>query len=428
MLSEETRESEYSKQGTAAHEALELLLEHLCTEELGEPTPAHAPEDYAGREMSNGYTLTAEDVIALRQAYNFVCERWQEALQRKPPTMEARPRFVLEHRVYPGKALTPPVENDAYGTLDIGIVSGGWVEVIDYKHGSGVLVSPDDPQLMCYALGLLKEVTPPEGQRIVTYVVQPRHRGWSPETASHTHAPQDLADFRDQMQAAVIEARSGIGRFAPSESACRWCPAKTECAAYASSALSKVQEAFGMAPAQEAAQAAPEAPSVGHNRLNLEDLLGRDAGELGLDEKAMVYENADYIRGWLKAIEQDLVKRALRGERVPMHKLVRGRRTHIVTDEEAYRKALSGATKRGKGKLVKADYIEEKLISPSQAEKRLKPLLTPKGWEKVEACLEWRDGNPALVSESDPRPELVTNAGELFGAVPPPKEMPDFLR
>ncbi|WP_192803536.1 DUF2800 domain-containing protein, partial [Streptococcus agalactiae] len=44
-----------------------------------------------------------------------------------------------------------------FGTGDCLIVADGLLQVIDYKHGLGVLVNADhNPQMMCYALGALE--------------------------------------------------------------------------------------------------------------------------------------------------------------------------------------------------------------------------------------------------------------------------------
>ena len=43
---------------------------------------------------------------------------------------------------------------DSFGTGDCVIVADETLQVIDYKHGVGVLVSAEkNPQMMCYALG-----------------------------------------------------------------------------------------------------------------------------------------------------------------------------------------------------------------------------------------------------------------------------------
>ena len=44
-----------------------------------------------------------------------------------------------------------------FGTADCIIIADGTLQIIDYKHGLGVLVSAEDnPQMQCYALGALE--------------------------------------------------------------------------------------------------------------------------------------------------------------------------------------------------------------------------------------------------------------------------------
>ena len=56
-----------------------------------------------------------------------------------------------------------------------------------------------------------------------------------------------------------------------------------------------------------------------------------------------------------------------------------------------------------------------KLISPTKAEKLLKP--TPKRWEKVNAFVTRADGKPSVAPATDPRPSLATDVAEKFRAL-----------
>jgi len=441
-------DSEYSKQGTAAHEVLATCLAPHCNTwgptKAPQVTDLPTPEQFGGWAAGNGYVLTAEDIIAVRVAYNYVMARWDEAKKAKRPIETVEPKLFIEEKVWPGRALERPIQDDYFGTLDIGILAGGVLEVIDYKHGSGVLVSPGDPQLASYALGLLKEATPPEAQQIRLTVLQPRHHLWRPEAASVKLLPAQMLHFRAEVASATTAAVSGLGMFKPTEEGCRWCPAKGQCRAYAGSALAKVQAVFGVAPERP-----PEAPPpAGHNHppqeapapvmqpqgpggepVSLDSLLSKDPGSLGIEQMVTLYDSAEFIRGFLSAVEKHLTKLALQGVPIPRHKLVKGNRKRTITDEAEFVTALAKATKRGKGKLKKSDYIEERVISPAQAEKLLKPLLTPGSWEKVSSFIKWEDGALALVPESDRRPAVARDAASIFGeAAPQPKEVPSFLK
>lgn len=77
----------------------------------------------------------------------FVMEQIEEAKNHCPD-----PQVLIEKRL----DFSRWVKND-FGTGDCVIVADDVLQIIDYKHGLGVLVSAEkNPQMMCYALGALE--------------------------------------------------------------------------------------------------------------------------------------------------------------------------------------------------------------------------------------------------------------------------------
>jgi hypothetical protein len=85
---------------------------------------------------------------------SFVMEQIEEAKKHCPD-----PQVLIEQRL----DFSRWVEN-GFGTGDCVIVADDVLQIIDYKHGLGVLVSAEkNPQMMCYALGA-KTILNPSGE------------------------------------------------------------------------------------------------------------------------------------------------------------------------------------------------------------------------------------------------------------------------
>ena len=131
--------SPYAMQGTCAHELCAYLVEKALGREVKDPTENL---DYYDEEMQT----CAEGYAA------FVMEEYGKACQECPDT-----DVMVEQKVDYSRWV-----KGGTGTADCIILSDGTAEVIDYKHGLGVLVSADseefggNPQLMCYCLGVLE--------------------------------------------------------------------------------------------------------------------------------------------------------------------------------------------------------------------------------------------------------------------------------
>lgn len=167
--------------------------------------------------------------------------------------------ILVEQRL---EAAIPLMTVDADGDPNIHVITGSGdtvvmptpdepvLAVIDLKYGSGLDVTVEEnPQTRIYGLGALallaaEDGTLPPIERIDYIIVQPRLGGikvWS-ETVN------DLLDWRDDvLSPALTEALGGLkagAKFAPSEKACQWCPARGGCAALAEQRVEQAAELF----------------------------------------------------------------------------------------------------------------------------------------------------------------------------------------
>jgi hypothetical protein len=125
----------------------------------------------------------------------------------------------------------PPVP--LFGSLDAALLSSltETLEIVDYKNGAGVAVSPvENPQLLYYAAGVLAELPLGERNRVARIratIVQP-HAGGAP-VRSWELGVVDLLMWIDEVLKPGV--RACVQQDAPLNpgSWCRFCPAVTIC-------------------------------------------------------------------------------------------------------------------------------------------------------------------------------------------------------
>ena len=126
--------SEYAQQGTDCHELCAYLVENSLGREVIDPTDNLT---YYDAEMQN----------CAEEYRNYVLEQIEAAKE-----FCKDPQVMIEQRL----DFSRWVEN-GFGTGDCVIVADEVLQIIDYKHGLGVLVeSEGNSQMMCYALGALE--------------------------------------------------------------------------------------------------------------------------------------------------------------------------------------------------------------------------------------------------------------------------------
>lgn len=334
--------SPYAEEGTKAHALLEEWLQTGV-----QPAGAY-PADAVDAVRVDAVRVAAEYVLGVRGSAE----------------------MALEHR-FDLSPLNPP--EPMFGTSDVTLWDDATqtLHVIDYKHGSGVVVDVvDNPQTMMYALGAVVEHGK-KPQRIITTIIQPR--------ASHPDGPIRSWEF-DWDTLVAFKRRLFKGAHATQEPDaprqvgdwCRFCRAKAVCAAQADHAESVALTEF------QADPVAPPAPR-----------------DLTPEKIAYVLERAALVRDWLNGVEEHALNLLKAGEDVPGYKLVPGRANRKWKDEAAAAKYLAYKGLRMKQRFTK------KLISPAQAEK----LLGEDAW-RLEDHWEKPEGKPTLARVEDARPAL----------------------
>lgn len=347
--------SPHAEEGTRAHELLEAKLRQNDSAITAALTAARQAGDDID-ELINAVSVAVDHVRGLEGA-----KMYEE-------------RVDLE-------ALNPP--GPMYGTVDVAVWNAGTgtLEIVDYKHGQGVVVEVEDnTQLAFYALGMILRLrVKPELIRCT--VVQPRAHHQDGPVRTMEMSWDEMKAFKDRLIAGAEAAMSDDPQVGPVGDHCRWCKAKAICPAQRDNAMELAQIEFDV--------------------VDNEPLLPAPAG-LDPDHLSLILTRAGLVEDWLAAVRQyahDLIDA---GEEVPGYKLVEGRRSRQWQDEEA-----AEAWLRQRFKV--AEVFTKKLASPAQAEKLVKGRAR---LEIPEEMILVVGGKPKLAPADSPKPAL--NSGEEF--------------
>lgn len=331
--------SEYAKLGSEAH----TLCEHLVLKALGrdaaDPTGSlehydaemqyHA-EDYCGfvmTEIAEAKKIGGDVFVGVEQRLDL--SRWVP---------------------------------DGFGTGDCVIAADGLIHIIDFKYGTGVLVSAErNSQLMCYALGAVDTFdTLYQTDKIRLSIFQPRRENIS----SYEMSVSELLTWADEVMAPAAKlAYAGEGEYAAGEH-CRFCAAKAFCKTRAEQNMELAKYEFA------------------------------DPAHLSDDDVAEILPSLDNLVSWANDVKDYALKQALAGTRYSGFKLAEGRSARKYTDETAAAKAVEAAGYEPYEKKLKG-------ITAMTSE------LGKKRFNEILGGLVYKPpGKPILIPADDKRPEI----------------------
>ena len=338
----EEHTSPYALQGTDCHELCAYKVEKALGRPVSDPTE-HL--DYYDREM--------EDCA---EAYcQFVMEQVAEAKRLCPD-----PQVLVEQRL----DFSRWVEG-GFGTGDCVIVADDVLQVIDYKHGVGILVSAEkNPQMMCYALGAivlfdgLYDIS-----RIRMTIFQPRKENVS----TYELTKEELLAWADGVLAPAAKlAMKGEGEYKAGDH-CVFCRIKATCRKRAEYNLEMARYDFKV------------------------------PGNLTAMEISAILPRIDSLTAWASDVREYALRQALLGKKFPGYKVVEGRSVRKYLDEASVAKAVIDAGK---------DPYEKRLLGVTAMTTLLGG---KKHFDEVLGKLTVRSsGKPVLVQETDKRREIST--------------------
>ena len=338
--------SEYAQQGTDCHELCAYLVEKALGRDVIDPTENLT---YYDAEMQN----------CAEEYRNYVLEQIEAAKE-----FCKDPQVMIEQRL----DFSRWVEN-GFGTGDCVIVADEVLQIIDYKHGLGILVSAGDDehggnsQMMCYALGALEVFGDIyDINQIKMTIFQPRRDNIS----TYTISKEDLLKWADEILAPTAQlAYVGKGEFNAGDH-CTFCKVKATCRKRAEYNLELAKYDFEM-------------PAT------LDDT-----------EIAAILEKVDEMISWGNDIKDYALQQAQSGVHFEGWKIVEGRSNRKYTDDNAVADTVKDAG---------FDPYEKKLLGITA----MSTLLGKKKFEELLGGLIYKPpGKPTLVPESDKRPAMNT--------------------
>ena len=344
--------SPYAQQGTDAHSLCAYLVEKALGRDTRDPTGTLKYYDAEMQECAEGYA-------------SFVMEEYERAKQTCPDTA-----VLIEQKV----DFSPWVKGGT-GTADCILLADGMAEVIDYKHGLGIMVSAEseefggNPQLMCYCLGVLEMF---DGiyniDTIKMSIYQPRRENVS----TYTMSKADLLQWANGTLApTALLAQEGKGEFQAGNH-CQFCKVKAACRKRAEYNLELARYDF-------------EIPAT------LEE-----------HEIDAILLKADQLISWASDVKEYALNQALQGTDYSHFKVVEGRSNRKYTNEDDVAKTVMAAG---------YDPYEKSILGITAMSK----LLGKKKFNELLGSLICKpQGKPTLVSRSDKRPTMKNTAQDDF--------------
>lgn len=187
-----SQDTEYTREGTLAHEVAETIARGGIPEDNPDVTPEMRKCAEGYRDYIQEHTTSADAVVLLEQRVDF--SQWVP---------------------------------EGFGTCDCIILQNDTLTIVDYKYGQGVPVSAvDNPQMKLYALGALNDYgIAYEVMRVDMHIYQPRINNVS--DASLT--VDELFEWAETVvKPAAALAFEGKGEYKAGEH-CRFCPHGGRC-------------------------------------------------------------------------------------------------------------------------------------------------------------------------------------------------------
>ena len=343
----EDKGSDYAAEGTDAHELCEYKLRKALGMEAQDPTENLT---WFNEEMSDCATGYAAYVLEQVEAVKQTC---------------ADPVVLIEQRV----DFSRWVES-GYGTADCIIIADGTLQIIDYKHGLGVLVSAEEnPQMQCYALGALELFDGIYDIKTVRMTIyQPRRDNVS----TYEISKGELYRWADEVLKPTADlAFAGDGNFLCGEW-CTFCSAKHDCRARADANMELARYDFKLPPLLTDEE--------------VEEILSR----------------VDDLVAWASDIKDYALQQAISGKEWNGWKLVEGRSNRKYTNETAVAGAVTDAGFDPYERKVLGVTAMQKLLGKSRFD------------ELLAAYIEKPQGKPTLVPESDKRPAMNTAKNDFM--------------
>jgi len=383
-------ETIYQIEGRAAHALGEHALKTADWENI-------ATVDVDTEDGTKAYPVDE----TMREAIRLYVQTVRDLHQRLGGTLYIERTFDLG-------IIGPPEQ--MFGTADAVVVGDEWIDVIDLKYGSGVVVEViDNVQLLYYALGAIlaeftrrimdpkSPVTCEENETVLhaacrlfkqvrITIVQPRapHTD-GPVRSSLEFAGADIEAFAEKLMERA-RATQAPDASLTAGSWCNFCPARGHCPELAAHAQLIAQTDFESVPME-----AP--PDVEH---------------MPIAQVARMLGSVEVLEIFVRSLYERVTRELEAGHEVPGWKMVNKRARRVWADVEELKKWAKAA-----GLKPRELMAEPEVKSPAQIEAIIGKKNLP------EALFARVSSGLTLVPESDPRPAVAVGPAEDFAQLPP---------
>lgn len=280
------------------------------------------------------------------------------------------------------------------GTTDCAIVSpsGEELEIIDAKFGSQFVDPVENTQMLIYAMAAIRKLAllGYAFKRARLTICQPacdNTNSWLVSAATLKRKAAEVVDL-------VGRVMDGEAVFEASDSNCHWCKGAHACPA--------LNEAKHQTAVRDFTENPPAKPSK--KLAAAAEAASKPWDELTLGDKLRL---VPVVEHWIKSVEAEARAAGLEGNPPDGFKVVEGRKGN--RDWSDQRGAVDFLARAG---LAEADlFTEPKMISPAQAEEKLKEKHGKPEAAALRKELEafWKEGDPGaptLAPEEDARPAI----------------------
>lgn len=347
--------SVYAAEGTAAHALAEIKLKHR----FGKTTDDEFTQEY----------ITFLQDPEYKKYYN---KEFEEYVDSHVSFVEEQTKDLTDYHIFfEVRVNFANVVPQGFGTADVLIVTEDTIHVIDLKFGAGVPVSAvNNAQLRLYGMGALNIF--PNSEHIKLTINQPRLDSRDTECITKEELLRWSFEY---VKPRAEEAINGEGTLQATEKGCRFCKLRGKCRARADMQLERARQEF---------EIIDQKPTLVQN--------------LSVEQISNILEIAPLFIDWFKDVQAFALGQLTSGVKIPGYKLVEGRSTRVITDEEKVKEILLELG-------VEEDLLYEprKMLGIS----KLEALVGKKVFAEV--CKEYLAkpmGKLTLAPESDRRPEI----------------------
>lgn len=276
------------------------------------------------------------------------------------------------------------------GKIDITLISDGGktVHIADFKAGMGVVSADENLQMEEYLLGVSNEY--PNAEKFVLHIIQPAIGVLGKPVVSSYEVlavtiPDRIIRIIEQAEATLVDDPPVV----PGDSQCSHCGINATCKARVDQTMQKTELMFSQS-------------SI------VEQVVDKDMTTIDDKKLAELMDALPAMKQMIKAVEEEVTRRAGTKEGFPGYKLIKGRGSRSwIQDEE---KMVGVFARMG---IPKKALYKQEFVSPAGAEK----LTFEKAGKSVglskeqilklnENYIVTTEGKPQLVPSSDPRPSI----------------------